>query len=64
MSYQSTTASGIFVRIGNLYRRIAEASAQGFGDGDTIKLIAEHNRLSEELEQEAMREHLGSREAV
>ena len=66
MTYVSTTASEMLVRIGALQREIVEASAKGFHDGDTVKLASELVRKAEELEQEAMREwlSLGGKEAA
>lgn len=58
MSYQSTTASELLVKIGSLQRQIVESSAKGFGNGPTVRLISELNRLAEKLEGEAVREHL------
>lgn len=64
MTYRSTTASELLVRIGNLQRQVVESSARGFGDGATVRAISEMGRLVEELEQEAVREHLDSQKVL
>lgn len=60
MTYTSTIASALVVRIRTLGQQIETASAQGFKDGATIRMISELGRLQEELEQEAVREYLSA----
>lgn len=64
MTFQSTTASELLVRIGILQRQIVESSAKGFGNGETIRAIGELGHLVESLEEEAVREHLSTREVA
>jgi hypothetical protein len=64
MTYTSTTASELVVRVRQLSQQIEEASAKGFKDGVAIKLISELSNRVEELEQEATREYLGKKEVA
>jgi hypothetical protein len=64
MTYTSTTASELVVRVRHLAQQIEEASAKGFKDGAAIKLISELGNRVEELEQEATREYLDKRGAA
>lgn len=64
MTYTSTTAPELVVKVRRLAQQIEEASAKGFKDGAAIKLISELSNRVEELEQEATREFLDRREAA
>jgi hypothetical protein len=64
MTYTSTTASELVVRVRQLAQQIENASAKGFKDGVAIKLITELGHRVEALEQEATREWLDRKEAA
>jgi hypothetical protein len=64
MTYTSTTAPEMLVRIGLLQRQIVEASAKGFGSGEVVRLISEMNNLAEDLEAEAVKEYLDRQKVV
>ena len=64
MTYTSTTASELVVRVRQLAQQIENASAKGFKDGVANKLITELSNRVEELEQEATREWLDKKEAA
>lgn len=64
MTYTSTTASELVVRVRQLSQQIENASAKGFKDGAAIKLISELAIRVEQLEQEATREWLDRKEAA
>ncbi|MDR6389199.1 hypothetical protein [Paraburkholderia phenoliruptrix] len=64
MTYTSTTASELVVRVRQLAQQIEEASAKGFKDGAVIRLIYELGHKVEELENEATREYMDKKEAA
>jgi hypothetical protein len=64
MTYTSTTAPELVVRVRQLSQQIEHASAKGFKDGVAIKLISELSNCVEALEQEATREWLDKKEVA